>query len=116
MVNLTSIVLGRPPHLIYGVKRGKVPTSLRPHVILKKQALGNASCTEEMSKLMDCFKRENFEDRKCSTEITEFLECARIAAKNRIAKKSSQSGWTLDELNTVLKENTQTIKKSRVRT
>jgi hypothetical protein len=41
MVNLTSIVLGRPPHLIYGVKRGKVPTSLRPHVILKKQALGS---------------------------------------------------------------------------
>ena len=41
MVNLTSVVLGRPPHLIYGVKRGKVPSSLRPHVILKRQALGS---------------------------------------------------------------------------
>ena len=41
MVNLTSVLFGRPPHLIYGVKRGKVPTSLRPNVILKKQALGS---------------------------------------------------------------------------
>ena len=41
MVNLSSVVFGRPPHLIYGVKRGKVPTSLRPNVILKKQALGS---------------------------------------------------------------------------
>lgn len=30
-------------------------------------------------------------------------------------KKSTQSGWTLDELNRVLRENTQVIKKSRVR-
>ena len=115
-MNLTSVVLGRPPHLIYGVKRGKVPTSLRPHVILKKQALGNATCMEEMSKLMNCFKRENFEDQKCSKEVTEFLECAGTAAKNRMAKKSSQTGWTLDELNAVLKENTQVLKKSRVKT
>ena len=40
--------------------------------------LKDASCTEEMSKLMNCFKRENFQDHKCSKEITEFLECASI--------------------------------------
>ena len=34
---------------------------------------------EEMSKLMNCFKRENFEDQKCSKEIAEFLECAGTA-------------------------------------
>ena len=50
MVKLTSVVLGRPPHLIYGVKRGKVPTSLRPNVILKKQALG--------SKYFKCFRQK----------------------------------------------------------
>ena len=41
MVNLTPVVFGRPPILIYGVKRGKVPSSLRAHVILKRQALGS---------------------------------------------------------------------------
>ena len=28
---------------------------------------------------MNCFKRENFEDQRCSKEITEFLDCAGIA-------------------------------------
>lgn len=41
MVVLSLVVFGRPPHLIYGVKRGKVPSSLRPNVIMKKQALGS---------------------------------------------------------------------------
>ena len=50
MVKLTSAVLARPPHLIYGVKRGKVPTSLRPNVILRKQALG--------SKYFECFRHK----------------------------------------------------------
>ncbi|XP_046859180.1 coiled-coil-helix-coiled-coil-helix domain-containing protein 1-like [Xenia sp. Carnegie-2017] len=115
MVVLSLVVFGRPPHLIYGVKRGKVPSSLRPNVIMKKQALGNATCTEEMSRLMNCFKRENFQDSKCSKEIQEFQDCANLASKYRMEKKSTQSGWTLDELNRVMRENTQVIKKSRVR-
>ena len=41
MVNLSNIVLGRKPLLIYGVKRGKVPTKLRPRLSPTKQERGS---------------------------------------------------------------------------
>ena len=41
MVNLTAVARGRKPHLIYGVKRGKVPTKLRPHLLPTKENDGS---------------------------------------------------------------------------
>jgi hypothetical protein len=32
-----------------------------------------------MSRMMNCFKRENFQDHRCPKEVTEFLECAQTA-------------------------------------
>ena len=40
MVNLTTIAQARKPHLIYGVKRGKVPKKLRPHLLPQSEKLG----------------------------------------------------------------------------
>ena len=40
MVNLTTIAQARKPHLIYGVKRGKVPNKLRPHLLPQSEKLG----------------------------------------------------------------------------
>ena len=41
MVNLTAVARGRKPRLIYGVKRGKVPTKLRPHLLPTKENDGS---------------------------------------------------------------------------
>ncbi|KAK3727496.1 hypothetical protein QZH41_018363 [Actinostola sp. cb2023] len=49
MVNLTSILHGRGPHLIYGVKRGKVPTKLRPTVVATKTFARNLKASKTKS-------------------------------------------------------------------
>lgn len=72
-----------PPALIillgaFGVQSGHY---IKQHIM----SFQDATCMEEMSKLMNCFKREKFEDQKCSKEIGEFLECAKIAVNINVA-------------------------------
>ena len=40
MVNITNLCSGRGQSLLYGVKRGKIPTSLRPRVLPKRRDQG----------------------------------------------------------------------------
>ena len=53
MVNLTTISQARKPHLIYGVKRGKVPKKLRPHLLPQSEKLGgkNLTCVSKATSL-----------------------------------------------------------------
>jgi len=50
MVNLTTIAQARKPHLIYGVKRGKVPKKLRPHLLPQSEKLGGRLISSSATK------------------------------------------------------------------
>ncbi|PFX34096.1 coiled-coil-helix-coiled-coil-helix domain-containing protein 1-like [Stylophora pistillata] len=107
MVNLTTIAQGRKPLLIYGVKRGKVPTKLRPHMVPKPRTLGEGSCMNEMFKLMACWNSNGFIDTHCQEEISLFLDCL----SSQTGTQKSSSAWTIEEINATLKRHTPHIKK-----
>ena len=49
MVNLNIALLGKRPGLIYGVKRAKVPTKLRPNLLPQKQTTGRKYSSQVLS-------------------------------------------------------------------
>jgi len=102
MVNLTTITQARKPHLIYGVKRGKVPKKLRPHLLPQNEKLGEAQCVSEMTNLMACWKRNGFEDSRCTREVNSFMDCV----SQQMGKSRRSSGWTQAEINATLKKHT----------
>ncbi|KAJ7392137.1 mitochondrial translation [Desmophyllum pertusum] len=111
MVNLTTIAQGRKPLLIYGVKRGKVPTKLRPHMLLRKEMGGKAQCVNEMTKLMACWKSNGFEDTRCTREVNIFMDC--VSKQLETSKSSGSSSYTQDEVNATLKQYTPYLTRSR---
>ncbi|XP_031554045.1 coiled-coil-helix-coiled-coil-helix domain-containing protein 1-like [Actinia tenebrosa] len=106
MVNLSNILSARGPHLIYGVKRGKVPTKLRPTVVATKTITKRAPCTEEMFKLLTCWKRNTYSDAKCSDEIGTFMKCAQRHMDMK-ANQTTSDAWTSTDVNKVLKQFTE---------
>ncbi|XP_065072164.1 small ribosomal subunit protein mS37-like [Rhopilema esculentum] len=106
MVNLTNICAGRGQSLIYGVKRGKIPNSLRPRVLPKRREQGQTSCIEEMTRMMGCLKKSKYNDSECSPEIKDFLSCAAKAIERRESGELRQERST-EEINHLLRLYTQ---------
>ncbi|KAL9978500.1 hypothetical protein ACROYT_G016023 [Oculina patagonica] len=104
MVNLTTIAQGRKPHLIYGVKRGKVPKKLRPHLLPQKENVGEAQCVNEMTNLMACWKSNGFEDSRCTKEVNLFMDC--VSKQLEMGRSRRSSSWTQAEINATLKKHT----------
>ncbi|XP_041867151.1 coiled-coil-helix-coiled-coil-helix domain-containing protein 1 [Melanotaenia boesemani] len=66
--------------------------ALRDAVANRKLNKGEASCITEISILMACWKKNNFVDGLCSTEIDSFYVCvekARAALKNTSEQSSA---------------------------
>ncbi|XP_048581167.1 coiled-coil-helix-coiled-coil-helix domain-containing protein 1 [Nematostella vectensis] len=104
MVNISNVTLGKGPHLIYGVKRGKVPTKLRSTVVPTKSSSRGAACVDEMFKLLGCWKRNAYADAQCSHEVNAFLACAEKHVQLKASKAKSDDSWTSTEVNNVLKQ------------
>lgn len=111
MVNLTTITFARKPRLIYGVKRAKVPTKLRPHLLPSKQDDGRAPCVHEMFQLLGCWKSNAYDDAYCREEIQSFMDC--VSQQLEMGRKKSGSHWTQDEINATLKHFTPYLKRAR---
>ncbi|XP_073232780.1 small ribosomal subunit protein mS37-like [Porites lutea] len=111
MVNVTSIAFARKPRLIYGVKRGKVPTKLRPHLLPSRQDDGRAPCVHEMFQLLGCWKSNAYDDAYCREEIQSFMNC--VSQQMEIGRSKSSSEWTQDEVNATLKHFTPYLKRVR---
>lgn len=111
MVNLTAVARGRKPHLIYGVKRGKVPTKLRPHLLPTKENDGRAPCLPEMFRLLACWKGNAFDDAYCKEEVQAFMDCA--SHQIEMGRQKTGSMWTQAETNATLKHFTLYLKKPR---
>ncbi|XP_068708933.1 small ribosomal subunit protein mS37-like [Montipora capricornis] len=111
MVNLTGIVRGRKPHLIYGVKRAKVPTKLRPHLLPRKEDDGRAPCIPEMFRLLGCWKSNAFEDSFCKEEVQSFMDC--VSRQLEMGRQKRTSDWTQAEVNATLKHFTTYLQRPR---
>ncbi|XP_072534422.1 small ribosomal subunit protein mS37 [Salminus brasiliensis] len=65
--------LGKP-HL-----RPSKPLRLKDEVANKRPEKGEATCITEMSVLMACWKRNNFDSTLCSSEVSKFYGCVEKA-------------------------------------
>merc|ERR1712189_105667 len=110
MVRLTNLCSAKRQTIIYGVKRGKVPTSLRPRIMPRKQEQGQTSCIEEISRMMECFKKNKYNEKECSSEVKSFLACAGEALERRDAG-GARPKRTTDHINEVLQQYTDLKKK-----
>ncbi|XP_062375952.1 coiled-coil-helix-coiled-coil-helix domain-containing protein 1 [Sardina pilchardus] len=84
------------------------PLVLKDEVANRKLRRGEATCITEMSVLMACWKKNEFNNTLCSPEISTFYKCvakAQIeAAKSKQAHKVSQGGRLVPkQANTLLK-------------
>jgi len=57
--------------------------SLRPRVLPRRREQGQTSCIEEMTKMMNCLKKNKYNDHECMPEIKMFLSCAAKAIERR---------------------------------
>ncbi|XP_074855572.1 small ribosomal subunit protein mS37 [Carettochelys insculpta] len=87
-------------------KRLPLPLVLADQVKERRQRLGEATCITEMSLLMACWKRNEFNDAVCAKEIQTFYDCvakADAAYKERLKQESlgqlrSNSSKTVNKL------------------
>ena len=83
MVHVTGSLAKRRFH---GLMR---PMILKSSVRASKKDSGQPRCLSEMSKVMACWKKNNFDDRKCSQEIKEFVNCCQKAVNTSAAGDTS---------------------------
>ncbi|KAG5266641.1 hypothetical protein AALO_G00234510 [Alosa alosa] len=84
------------------------PLVLKDEVANRKMRRGEATCITEMSLLMACWKKNEFNNTLCSSAITTFYKCvekAQIeAAKSKAAHQASQGGRLVPkQANTLLR-------------
>ncbi|XP_012683014.2 coiled-coil-helix-coiled-coil-helix domain-containing protein 1 [Clupea harengus] len=98
---LMSRTAGKP------VLKPNKPLVLKGEVANRKMRRGEATCITEMSLLMACWKKSEFNNTVCSSEITVFYKCvekAQVEAKSKTAQQSSQGGRLVPkQANTLLK-------------
>ncbi|KAK7111716.1 small ribosomal subunit protein mS37-like [Littorina saxatilis] len=74
-----------------------LPPVLRGYVSNKSDKLTKAQCVEEMSVLMACWKRNDFNQQRCSPELATFQKCAVAAqAAEKAAREAAKQGKTVD--------------------
>ncbi|XP_076458096.1 small ribosomal subunit protein mS37-like isoform X2 [Babylonia areolata] len=70
-----------------------LPPALRDYVSNKNDNAASAYCVEEMSVMMACWKRNDFNQQKCSQELASFYKCAATAeAGQRAAREAAKQG------------------------
>ncbi|XP_057291519.1 coiled-coil-helix-coiled-coil-helix domain-containing protein 1-like [Hydractinia symbiolongicarpus] len=100
MVNITEHILAKRQSIIYGVKRGKIPTALRPRVLPQRREAGKPTCLDQMSKLFNCWNSTSFDDKACDNEIKSFLLCANESLENyHKSGKGKKTEWNTEKLN-----------------
>ncbi|XP_028844436.1 small ribosomal subunit protein mS37 [Denticeps clupeoides] len=83
---------GRP------VLKPNKPLVLKDEVASRKMRRGEASCITEISLLMACWKKSDFNDALCSSEVKTFYECiakAQAEMKIKAAQQASGQGGRL---------------------
>ncbi|BES88327.1 unnamed protein product [Nesidiocoris tenuis] len=55
--------------------REMIPLKLRTSVSARGDNRNGAFCVQEMSVLLACMKKNEFEERHCSTQLTSFQKC-----------------------------------------
>lgn len=74
-----------------------LPPVLRDYVSNKSNKLSSAYCVEEMSVMMACWKRNDFNQQRCSQELSAFHKCAVAAqAAEKAAREAAKAGKVLD--------------------
>ncbi|XP_062984959.1 small ribosomal subunit protein mS37 [Elgaria multicarinata webbii] len=86
LTRLAEFRKGRPPPL-----RLPRPLVLADRVSNRRLRLGEATCITEMSLMMTCWKKNEFNDTACAQEIQTFFDCtakAEAERKERILQES----------------------------
>ncbi|KAK7506566.1 hypothetical protein BaRGS_00002041, partial [Batillaria attramentaria] len=74
-----------------------LPPVLRDYVSSKKDKSTAAYCVEEMSVMMACWKRNDFNQQRCSSELRSFHKCVMEAqAAERAARIAAKEGKSAD--------------------
>ncbi|KAL2082963.1 hypothetical protein ACEWY4_020736 [Coilia grayii] len=101
LARLLSRENGRP------VLKPNKPLVLKDEVANRKMRKGEATCITEMSLLMACWKKNEFNNFLCSSEISTFYTCVEKAqreAKLKAAQQASHGGRLAPkQANTLLK-------------
>lgn len=74
-----------------------LPPVLRNYVSNKRDKSTAAYCVEEMSIMMACWKRNDFNQQRCSNELRSFHKCVVEAqAAERAARQAAKEGRAAD--------------------
>lgn len=98
MVHVTSSLAKRRFH---GLMR---PMILKSSVRTSKKESGQAKCLSEMSRVMSCWKKANFDDRECEKEIKAFVACCERAGKETRREDGIAKRYDTDELNAQMRK------------
>lgn len=117
MVNVTAPLSaagkgGRP--MLYGVKWMKIPKALRPNVTQLQERKGQATCTEEMSTLLNCWTKHQFNDKECPAQIQAFMQCSSQSWKD-LKSGVNKPKFSHQEVNDLLRQNTD-VRKAKPQT
>ncbi|KAK6171138.1 hypothetical protein SNE40_019393 [Patella caerulea] len=74
-----------------------LPPVLRDEVSNRGQKTNKAVCVQEMSTMMVCFKRNNYDESLCHKEVTDFTKCVVNAKEARRRQEQAiTEGKTLE--------------------
>ncbi|XP_007258776.2 coiled-coil-helix-coiled-coil-helix domain-containing protein 1 [Astyanax mexicanus] len=71
------------------ILRPNKPLVLKDEVANKKTEKGEASCITEMSILMACWKKKDFNSSLCSKEISDFYSCVGRAERRKARQQAA---------------------------
>ncbi|KAL8587807.1 hypothetical protein ACOMHN_021025 [Nucella lapillus] len=73
-----------------------LPPVLRDYVSNKSDKASSAYCVEEMSVMMACWKRNDFNQQRCSQELSAFHKCVIAAeAAQTAVREAAEQGKTV---------------------
>ncbi|XP_016093559.1 coiled-coil-helix-coiled-coil-helix domain-containing protein 1-like isoform X2 [Sinocyclocheilus grahami] len=79
------------------------PLALKNDVASRKLKKGEATCVTEMSLLMACWKKNDFNNTVCSKEVSVFYACVEKGQNKAKGKQETQGRLLPKEANTLLK-------------
>jgi len=81
------------------------PAALNDRVSGKGDKHKQILCQQEMSQMLICLKKFDFDQARCPKEIEQFVTCSRTVAENRdLTQATSHGRYPTDELNAQLRK------------
>ncbi|CAI4225423.1 unnamed protein product [Auanema sp. JU1783] len=74
-----------------------LPFASKNHVAVKKSKAAASSCTQELQALFGCLKKWEFDDKPCSKQHVEYMDCVHASEKAALEFKEAAKKGTLGE-------------------